>query len=378
MRALGFLLLMLGASARLAGQAATPVRPVPAPTLTIGAEGRPEEEFVRIVMAVRTPSGTIAVVDQAAPEIRLFTPDGRFLRRLGRNGEGPGEFRRIGALFTVADTLVAFDPTVRRLTWYSVAGNLLRTAPFQYSPEAGQLYITARLGTGEWVVTTTASPSWEHGSGVYRDTTRVGILAGTARGSVRWIGTFPGTTFFVYAPAGRKTEWKVGVLPYSSWPIVESRGDSLLIGQLADTTIGYYSGRGRLLRTLALPRPPAIRSLSPARDEALASARTAADRNYIQLSYEAAAKAPGTRIWDDLVVADDGALWLAAADPRSASPRLHLVVAPDGRLRASWLLPPRSRLLSVRESELMVAARDADDVERVLVIRVSPSGAGGR
>jgi hypothetical protein len=41
------------------------------------------------------PDGTIAVFDQTVPALRLFGPDGRHLRTIGRDGAGPGEYRKI-------------------------------------------------------------------------------------------------------------------------------------------------------------------------------------------------------------------------------------------------------------------------------------------
>src|SRR5690606_24332714 len=44
------------------------------------------------------PDGRIFVGDAQAREVRIFTPEGEFLGRLGRTGEGPGEFRHVDGI----------------------------------------------------------------------------------------------------------------------------------------------------------------------------------------------------------------------------------------------------------------------------------------
>lgn len=346
-------------------------REAPKPILSIGVEGQPEYEFNHINTAFRTPSGAIAVADEATKAIRIYGADGRFLRALGRDGDGPGEFRRIASLFAVGDTLIAYDAALRRLTSYSVDGRLLWTRPFRYPPEEGSLSIIGRLGNGGWIVVTGAyAPTWNKGPGVYRDTSRAGVLPPSATGTVRWFGTFPGMTFFVHAPAGRQAEWRVGMLPSSPYPIFATWRDSLLIGDLSATAIAYYAPDGHASRSLRLPQPALVADLTPALNEDLQLARTQADSAYARSSYVAASKAAHRRTWESLVVADNGTLWLAVADPRPTAQRRYLVVEPSGRVVASWRFPPRYRLLSISGAELLVATRDGNDVERIVVIRL--------
>ncbi|MDQ7041815.1 MAG: 6-bladed beta-propeller [Rhodothermus sp.] len=57
-------------------------------------EGAPEHLFGRVIDAAFDPQGRIAVLDRANGEVRFFDPAGRFLFKVGRAGEGPGEFDR--------------------------------------------------------------------------------------------------------------------------------------------------------------------------------------------------------------------------------------------------------------------------------------------
>lgn len=63
-------------------------------------------------------NGTIYVADRWA--VRLFGPDGRLLRSIGRQGSGPGEFDEVGTIGLLpGDSLYAFDPGHRRITVFT-------------------------------------------------------------------------------------------------------------------------------------------------------------------------------------------------------------------------------------------------------------------
>lgn len=67
--------------------------------------------------------GTIYVLDSQGPELRAYGPDGRFLRRLGRPGEGPGELKAPGAVAILSDQrLVVRDPGNGRIQVYGPDG----------------------------------------------------------------------------------------------------------------------------------------------------------------------------------------------------------------------------------------------------------------
>ena len=67
------------------------------------------------------------VVDQIATEVRVFTPDGRFVRALGRRGEGPGEFQRIGDAFHGPNGEIWVEDVGRRWEVFDTAGQWLAT-----------------------------------------------------------------------------------------------------------------------------------------------------------------------------------------------------------------------------------------------------------
>lgn len=61
---------------------------------TIGTENGPEATlFGNITQATFLDDSTVAILDQATPDVRLFSVTGRHLETVGRSGGGPGEFQ---------------------------------------------------------------------------------------------------------------------------------------------------------------------------------------------------------------------------------------------------------------------------------------------
>jgi hypothetical protein len=66
----------------------------------------------------------------SASHLLVFTPDGRFDRRLGGEGEGPGEFQFISAAYiSKAGQLHVVDAQLKRETIYDGSLEMVRTAP---------------------------------------------------------------------------------------------------------------------------------------------------------------------------------------------------------------------------------------------------------
>lgn len=113
------------------------------PLLAIGQEGGvPEYSFGRVAGLDVLSDGTIAVLDGLAAEVRTFAPDGSFVRRIARPGEGPGEISGEGTLALVAvaprDFLLP-DVMTQALNVFSLDGEVVRSARFDiqefYIPE---------------------------------------------------------------------------------------------------------------------------------------------------------------------------------------------------------------------------------------------------
>lgn len=123
--------------------------------MRIGAlEGPEQETFGRLVAAAVGPSGEVVVADELGPSLRLFGSDGRYLRDLGRAGQGPGEYLQLaGVRFTREGHVAVWDPGNERITIFAEDGSVVRVIrvnstlrggadPFQVDT-AGNFYVRA-------------------------------------------------------------------------------------------------------------------------------------------------------------------------------------------------------------------------------------------
>jgi hypothetical protein len=101
------------------------------PVTTIGVDdGTAEQELEHVTGAIRLPDGSVVVANGTPRELRVYDASGRFLRRIGRVGDGPGEFRgRSDLLPAGGDSILVYDQTSTRVELFNGAGALLRQWP---------------------------------------------------------------------------------------------------------------------------------------------------------------------------------------------------------------------------------------------------------
>jgi hypothetical protein len=71
-------------------------------------------------------AGNLYVSDQDPSVIKAFAPDGRFLRTIGRDGQGPGEFV-VGFIAARGNRLAVQDPRTSRVSLFDTAGTFIRS-----------------------------------------------------------------------------------------------------------------------------------------------------------------------------------------------------------------------------------------------------------
>ena len=102
----------------------------PPPLLDVGFEALAVlgagESGLGAPRAVRTgPGGEVYVADALATSVKVYAPDGKLLRTIGRRGREPGELLSLQAIaLTPAGDLLASDPQSRRIHRFSPDGKL--------------------------------------------------------------------------------------------------------------------------------------------------------------------------------------------------------------------------------------------------------------
>ena len=98
---------------------------------TIGAEAGPQTVTLEDPTYIAVgDDGLIYVVDRKAVQVKAFGPNGKFLRSIGKPGQGPGEVGRIQDIsFTPAREILVNDTGTDRLHYFTLEGKFLRAIP---------------------------------------------------------------------------------------------------------------------------------------------------------------------------------------------------------------------------------------------------------
>lgn len=94
----------------------------------------PDRGFSRVLGLAVDDQGAPWIVEGSVPEIRRYGPDGSVEARIGRRGEGPGEFMSVQRFGVQGDTLWTFDSSLMRITLLDRTGNVLSTATVEGIP----------------------------------------------------------------------------------------------------------------------------------------------------------------------------------------------------------------------------------------------------
>ena len=126
-------LLILLVAPCLSGQ--TPARWNLEPELRIGGgNADPHYELNPIREITIGPDGSIYVTQAGDQALRVFDAQGKYLRTIGRKGEGPGEFTGLGGVGFIGDTLYVTDFRQRRITLFRPDGTLISTIVAEPAP----------------------------------------------------------------------------------------------------------------------------------------------------------------------------------------------------------------------------------------------------
>lgn len=104
----------------------------------LGGDSEDEDEFFGIIAQIRTgPDENIYVLDSQLSEVKIYDSNGEWLNSIGREGEGPGEFRRANNMFFLPDgTLGVMQAVPGKIVKLTLEGDPAGDVPLP-QPEGG-------------------------------------------------------------------------------------------------------------------------------------------------------------------------------------------------------------------------------------------------
>lgn len=129
-------------------------------------EGEDEYVFGDIRDVAVGKNGEIFVADAQIPVIRMYDPEGRFIRNVGRDGRGPGEYQYIIGMKTFPDgRLAVSDPRSLIVNVYDQQGDFLENFTAQNSLFGAEVFQTGHSGNfyiRNVLRHTPDMPNWEY------------------------------------------------------------------------------------------------------------------------------------------------------------------------------------------------------------------------
>jgi len=315
--------------------------------------------------------GNFYVADRWA--IRVFAPDGRLVRSIGRQGEGPGEFSFLHSVEVMpGDSLFAYDTGLRRVS--------------VFAPGANRVAYTIQVGRDEtfsawqvWRVPRDRSiaalfqaayvgghdEGFEQRKGVVRLFNPDGSLRQDSVLSVRQQD---------YLIMSQPHSVMITSHPFGSRPLLAMSPRGRIVRMSTDSlTFDLYSPEGRHLKTLLGQYPAGRRPvLGQERDSAIAEV----GRGGVEAQVRRAMDEHDIRQWplvQDMIVDDEERIWAAITGERGG-PNHWVAFDMDGRAVARMDLPVRTFLRKVHGTTAYATTYDENDVPQVVVFDLKPSG----
>lgn len=356
--------------------ASAPAWTLGAPSVSIGGGDGEDQGFSFLAFAHRLGDGRIVLADNenAGTRLLVYGPDGTFERRVGRTGDGPGEFRNARVLGARGDTLVIYDFMTARVTRMNAAGVLLGTAelsrlgPLKVGMVSGVLadgrLLTSPLSFGD---------TTDHGSAPFRqDGSALAIDPATA--TLDTLQAFPGNEVtMVKMDFGGMSRSMPGPIGYGKRTLYATQASQVHVATNATAEIATFGLPWALHRIVRFsdPTPRVDQAAHDAQiAEAVANIENASGtpepfKASMIAAVQRVAFADSMAHYASMLPGADGSLWLRQMRSVADSVPHYLVLGADGRLAARIDLPKGARLMWTDGAEALVVMTDASDLPRL-------------
>ena len=322
-----------------------------------------------------TPAGQIAIAERGEMAVRIHGADGRRIRTVGREGQGPGEFGALNGLGFRGDSILVFDSRWFRISVFDGQGVYAR-----------QIEPTGDWGTRHrWV-------SLAPGVGILTRSQRRGEdlrwgLHDFAGNPLRALPELPGSPppkLTILGPSnahdGPAPPFKVHHARSGAGPFHD--GFAAFLGEFYEVQI--YDGDGGLSEIWRVDnrrgRPVTDDDVDAARRRALATVdddrRPGLERRWTEVVVPKHFPALGSGSGfvytapPEMIESAADELWVHGYPTDPESPRIWWVFDATGTLQGSVAFPARFELHAVGESGALGIELDDFDVERVALYRL--------
>ena len=335
-----------------------------------------DAELLGIVGATFLADGGLVLTHRSKQELLVLDASGRFVRSIGRAGDGPGEFRTIGAPWRVDGArLGVYDGRPRRTTMLSMQGDVLdsRSVVLPELPDSAQRLwgSTGITADGALLLWVDAAARTEPGI----DRPARWLVVVDSLGQAKPVGSARAGLERYVMPPGPNGLVSLGMSPFAASPLAAPCGREVITADNQSYAVARESLGGKItmiIRSQLAPRladsadyAAAIRAQYPTADvsaESIEPLRRMTPSGLVP-------------VLRSIQCDEAGNVWVEEQPHDSGRWRRLIAYTPAGARRLTVLVPSTLRLLAVRADAMAVLAFDEDGQERVEVYGV-PTAAG--
>ena len=344
------------------------------PTLEIGTvSGAEAYTLYRVGAVIMLREGRIAIANGGTSQIRVYDADGVHLHDIGRNGDGPGEFRALGGVWrSRGDSIMTADSRLSRITIFGSEGRLGRMIRVTPSGGARQVFGRRPFDDGSLLISGVVLPAQPPREGLFDGGSQVFDRYSSDGSHLNRIGEQPRGSNWGFTLQGRIA---YTVAPFAVFsPPNASDGSAVYLGAGTQLQVEKRGADGELLRIIRWagePRPVTSDVIARYRSEQLEQADTPEFRQSVESMLEGLVFPEHIPVYQSLLVDTEDHLWVERYRTTWEDERRWWVFDPSGRWMGEAPVPTDLDIREVGSDYVLGVRRDESNVERVVVYGLS-------
>jgi hypothetical protein len=313
------------------------------------------------------------VSDGVAQELRVYDTNGTYSRTIGQRGDGPGEFASAPAIAGLAgDTVFAFDGLSRRVTSFTMSGDLIEVITLRSAAIGRPLDVIRQndgtyLSQSPWV-----DPSGEDGpQEMQMDLDSIVIVhldaAAELIDTVRVLADRTRARAVQVSSGGIFRTQRANT-PYSAQAYMRSDGVRPIVGHrdaFELELLGPSAEAQTVLRVHGVQHPATADEIRARQEAAIREELGDGEINPTTWLLNIEFLPDRLPPYATIVVSDDGDIWVALTEYNGSEGYDWLVFTPDGELRGVVHTPPDLQLFAIRNDFIVGVVLDELDVPYV-------------
>lgn len=334
----------------------------PTPVVTLGdAPGDTSVLFgAGLVSATRLPNGRILVADRGPFSFKLFAPDGKLLKNLGREGAGPGEFGYLARMYRCGDQILTYDiKNGNRISVFDLDVGYKRAFRFS-GPTAGHGPYASTCNKNATFVHYGWEDPKDMKGGIFRS--KVPVWTSGADSTVKpIIGVIPGSERWGQISDNRLVGTRP--LPLGKESVMAIGDSRIFIGSADSYEIGIYDLDGKQIGTIRKAVPVAVTTKADI-DSAMAREQAGlseASQKRIAASYATMEFPKTLPAYRRLLIDADGLVWVQDYLLGRAPMSRWTVFTQAGAQQAEVAVPAHLEVNEIGRDYLLGTFIDPDD-----------------